>query len=93
MIQILENGKYKKKISYYKDTCENCGCKFRFDAEDAKYNYEFCSQKQIQIIQLKIQCPYCGMVISKFKNDFEYVEEEIEISGDKGEKLWTQRKR
>lgn len=82
MIQILENGKYVKVDSYYKDTCFHCKCKFRFDLEDAQVHTEWSSQKLIPIIQLKIQCPYCGMVIEKFKDDFEYVEEAIEISGD-----------
>lgn len=85
MIQILENGKYVKTISYYKDTCGYCKCKFRFDKDDAKVHTEWCSQRLMPIIQFEIQCPYCGFVIKKFKDDFEYVEEAIEISGDKGD--------
>lgn len=49
MIKIIEKGKETFEI-----TCQRCGCKFSYDAEDAKYDIDE---------HMKVECPQC-----KFNN-------------------------
>lgn len=58
MIRIIEKGTRQTK------TCENCGCRFSFEAEDIEVVRELpiCGGKITELEYIK--CPQCGEQIS-----------------------------
>ena len=87
MIQIIKNGKYMEHRIHYELTCDKCGCIFRFDKEDVKNEYRNGDFRTGPQLTWDIKCPYCNGWITKRKYDITEIQEEVEISGDKNEKM------
>jgi hypothetical protein len=72
MIEIIKEGKYKKKIA----TCQFCGCEFTFDKRDvqSRSDGEF-PFTRIEKTLLYVLCPYCNAEIREW-SDYQETEKQ-----------------